>query len=62
MFPYVKVVHGSAAHSDHLPIIMETEGNIAKRKGIRPFRFEVMQIETEDYEKVIENSCNSNTG
>lgn len=58
IFPYAKVIHGSAAHSDHIPIIMQTKGNISKRKVHKPFMFEAMWIEENDCEKVIANSWN----
>lgn len=41
---------------------MQTKGNINKRKGHKPFRFEAVWIEVDDCEKVIANSWNRITG
>lgn len=56
-FPGFKVINGDPRHSDHRPIIVETEGRYFKsRRGTPHFRFEANWVEEENCETIIENA------
>jgi len=60
MFPGARVLHGLAAHSDHLPIILSTSHERRpSRKKI--FQFEAMWSEDDACEGVVADSWNGRT-
>ncbi|XP_041011269.1 uncharacterized protein LOC121255039 [Juglans microcarpa x Juglans regia] len=61
-FPMAKVTHGSAAYSDHAPIMLQTKACIPRRRSHKPFRFEAMWVEGEECGKVIEKAWSFNHG
>ncbi|KAF5444778.1 hypothetical protein F2P56_033883 [Juglans regia] len=61
LFPYASVIHGTVAHSSHILIILHLNGGSHRRRGKKPFRFEAMWVETEDYEKIIAKSWKEDT-
>lgn len=57
------MVHGFVAHSDHLLIILQAEGNLSIKRDFKPFRFEAIWIEASDCEhEVIDRSSNGYHG
>lgn len=61
-FPYAKIIHSVAAHSDHVSIVLQIEGDFSRFKGPKPFRFEAMWVKTEGYGRVIEQAWHINSG
>ncbi|XP_042988739.1 uncharacterized protein LOC122316273 [Carya illinoinensis] len=60
-FPMAKVTHGSAAYSDHVHILFQTEDCIPRRRGSRPFGFKAMWVEDDECGKVIKNAWSFNS-
>ncbi|XP_041011336.1 uncharacterized protein LOC121255118 [Juglans microcarpa x Juglans regia] len=53
LFPMVKVIHGNAAYSDHIPIKLQLQSNEFLRKGRKPFHFEAMWVEDKNCQEII---------
>ena len=58
-FPTFSVLNGDPRHSDHRPVIVETEGSgVCTTRGTHRFRFEANWIEEENCETIIGNAWN----
>ncbi|KAG2668449.1 hypothetical protein I3760_15G161300 [Carya illinoinensis] len=58
IFPQVVVTHGIATYSDHLPLWINTEGELVEGKK-KPFRFEAMWVSEDKCTQIIEESWQS---
>ncbi|XP_042983363.1 uncharacterized protein LOC122312776 [Carya illinoinensis] len=54
MFPNLRVTHGVAAYSDHIPLWLDTEGALFRRRSRRLFRFEAMWVGESECSSIIE--------
>ncbi|XP_042988712.1 uncharacterized protein LOC122316247 [Carya illinoinensis] len=59
-FPGFRVVHGSSASSDHLPILLYSRREKSSKRN-KLFRFEAMWTEEGEYENIVEDSWNGRT-
>lgn len=62
LFPNGKVRHGVAAHSYHISIWLDAEGEKLSVQGLRPLRFEVMWLKEQDCSKIIEEFWQTGSG
>lgn len=57
LFPRGRVIHSSVAYSDHLPMILNTDGGALNHSnGSKPFRFESMWIGNAKCNEIIKDS------
>ncbi|XP_042942763.1 uncharacterized protein LOC122276942 [Carya illinoinensis] len=54
MFLNLQVTHGVAAYSDHIPIWLDTEGALFRRRSRRLFRFKAMWVGEKECSSIIE--------
>ncbi|XP_042950087.1 uncharacterized protein LOC122282202 [Carya illinoinensis] len=54
MFPNLRVTHGVVAYSDHIPLWLDTEGALFRRRSRRLFRFEAMWVGETECSSIIE--------
>jgi len=65
MFPLVHVKNGDPNHSNHRPVVNDTEYHRPRRRANRednPFRFEVSWLEEEDCARVVEEAWEGSVG
>lgn len=55
LFPKGVVKHGSVAHSDHVPIWLDSKGGHVPFKGNKPFKFESMCLGNKACNEIIED-------
>ncbi|KAG2707736.1 hypothetical protein I3760_05G160800 [Carya illinoinensis] len=57
----LRVSHGVAAYSDHIPLWLDTEGALVRRRNRRLFRFEAMWVGEKECSSIIERAwCQRN--
>ncbi|XP_042974784.1 uncharacterized protein LOC122306423 [Carya illinoinensis] len=57
----LRVSHGVAAYSDHIPLWLDTEGALFRRRNRRLFRFEAMWVGEKECSSIIERAwCQRN--
>lgn len=61
-FPFLKVQHGVAAYSDHIPLWLDTNGGLIRRRGERPFRFKTMWVGDKECSGIVERAWNGGAG
>ncbi|KAG2666985.1 hypothetical protein I3760_15G091300 [Carya illinoinensis] len=61
MYLNLRVKHGVAAYSDHIPLWLDTEGALIRRRNRRLFRFEAMWVGEKECSSIIERAwCQRN--
>lgn len=61
LYPHANVTHGIAAHSDHLPIILQLQRDTFLSIGKRSFRFEAMWVGSSNCERVVKEAWMTNS-
>lgn len=57
LFPICKVTHDFVAYSDHVPLLLDTNGNEQNiKRGVKPFKLEAMWVGEEGRQKIIQDS------
>lgn len=62
-YPFVRVKNGDTYHSDHRPVIIDTEeelGERCRRGGDRAFKFEAAWLQEEDCRRVVQEVWEDN--